>query len=52
VADRWHLLKNLSEALKKMLDAHNRELRLAAKDIAQAERDQEAKIDKESKMKK
>jgi len=47
VADRWHLLKNLSEALKKMLDAHNRELRLAAKDIAQAERDQEAKIDKE-----
>jgi len=30
-----------------MLGAHNRELRLSAKDIAQAERDQETKTDKE-----
>jgi transposase len=41
VADRWHLLKNLGDALKRLLDKHNQELRLAAKDIAQAERDQE-----------
>lgn len=48
VADRWHLLKNLGEALKRMLDTHNRELRLAAKDIAQAKRDQETEKEKES----
>ena len=36
VADRWHLLKNLGEALKRLLDKHNQELRLAARDIAQA----------------
>lgn len=41
VADRWHLLKNLGDALKRMLDKHNQELRLAAKDIAQAQRDEE-----------
>ncbi len=41
VADRWHLLKNLGDALKRLLDKHNQELRLAAKDIAQAERDNE-----------
>lgn len=40
VADRWHLLKNLGDALKRMLDKHNQELRLAAKDIAQADRDE------------
>ncbi len=38
VADRWHLLKNLGDALKKMLDRYNKELRLAAEDIAKAER--------------
>jgi transposase len=43
VADRWHLLKNLGDALKRMLNAYNRELRLAAKDIALAERAQETK---------
>jgi len=41
VADRWHLLKNMGDALKRLLDKHNQELRLAAKDIAQAERDKE-----------
>jgi transposase len=41
VADRWHLLKNLGEALKRMLDKHNEELRLAAEDIARAERDKQ-----------
>ena len=41
VADRWHLLKNLGEALKRLLDKHNQELRLAAKDVAYAERDKE-----------
>jgi len=47
VADRWHLLKNLSEALKKMLDSYNRELRLAAKDVAQAELDKKIESSKE-----
>ncbi|MCB9282649.1 MAG: ISL3 family transposase [Lewinellaceae bacterium] len=37
VADRWHLLKNLGDALKRMLDSNNTELRQAAKDIAEAE---------------
>lgn len=41
VADRWHLLKNLGDALIRMLDQHNRELRLAAEDIAKAERKKE-----------
>lgn len=41
VADRWHLLKNLGDALKRMLDKHNRELRLAAEDIAEAKRKKE-----------
>jgi len=36
VADRWHLLKNLGDALKRMLDFNNKELRQAASDIAQA----------------
>lgn len=43
VADRWHLLKNLGDALKRMLDKHNKELRQAAKQIAEATRDQENK---------
>lgn len=38
VADRWHLLKNLGDALKRMLDNHNKEIRLAAKEIAEKER--------------
>ena len=41
VADRWHLLKNLGDALKRFLDKHNQELRLAAKNIAEEERDQD-----------
>lgn len=41
VADRWHLLKNLGDALKRMLDKNNQELRLAAKDIAQSKRDKQ-----------
>lgn len=41
VADRWHLLKNLGDALKRMLDRHNRELRLAAEDIVKAKRKKE-----------
>lgn len=43
VADRWHLLKNLGEALKRMLDKHNKELRQAAKEIAEVTRAQENK---------
>jgi hypothetical protein len=45
VPDRWHLLKNLGDALKRFLDENNQELRLAAKYIAQAQRDQE-QVDK------
>lgn len=41
VADRWHLLRNLGETLRRLLDKHNQELRLAAVDIAQSERDKE-----------
>ena len=50
VADRWHLLKNLGEALKRMLEKHNKELREAAKDIAQENRDaeEEAIIEQEN----
>ncbi len=50
VADRWHLLKNLGDAMKRMLDKHNKELREAAKDIARKKRNQEIerhKIEKE-----
>jgi len=43
VADRWHLLKNLGDALKRMLDNHNKEIRLAAKEIAIKERELEEK---------
>lgn len=39
VADRWHLLKNLGEALQRMLNGHHKELRLTAKEIAQAKQD-------------
>jgi transposase len=31
VADRWHLLRNLSDALQRLLDRHHRDLRAAAK---------------------
>lgn len=52
VADRWHLLKNLGDALKRMLNTYNRELRLAAKDIAQTEQGQEVeKVNSEQKNK-
>ena len=43
VADRWHLLKNLGDALKRMLNTYHKELQLAATDIAQAERDEKIK---------
>ncbi|MFT7452268.1 MAG: transposase, partial [Patescibacteria group bacterium] len=39
VADRWHLLKNLGEALKRMLNGHHKELRLTAKEIAKSKQD-------------
>ena len=51
VADQWHLLKNLEDALKRMLDTHNRALRLPAKDIAQVERDKEIERDKKAEKK-
>ena len=34
VADRWHLLKNLGEALKRMLEKHTAQLRIAARELA------------------
>lgn len=34
VADRWHLLKNLGEALKRMLEKHTAKLRAAARELA------------------
>ena len=34
VADRWHLLKNLGEALKRMLEKHTVQLRTAARELA------------------
>lgn len=52
VTDRWHLLKNLGDALKRMLNTYNRELRLAAKDIALVERDQETEQLKKEQEKK
>lgn len=48
VADRWHLLKNLGDALKRMLDKHNQELRLAAVDIAEAKRKKEVEAEGKS----
>jgi len=41
VADRWHLLMNLRESLKKMLNGHHKELRLTAKEIAESKQDDE-----------
>jgi transposase len=35
IADRWHLLKNLGDALQRMMNKHNRELRQAAQQTAQ-----------------
>ncbi|MFM9947385.1 MAG: ISL3 family transposase [Saprospiraceae bacterium] len=37
VADRWHLLKNLGDALYRMMNKHNRELRQVAQQVAQSE---------------
>ena len=37
VADRWHLLKNLTDAIKRMMDKHNEASRKVAIDIAQQE---------------
>jgi transposase len=36
VADRWHLLKNLGDAIKKMLDKNNVELKKTAKLLAES----------------
>lgn len=36
VADRWHLLKNLGEAIKKMLDKNNVELKKTAEFLAES----------------
>ena len=35
VADRWHLLRNSSDALRTVLDQHHRDLRAAARTAAQ-----------------
>lgn len=40
VADRWHLLKNLGEALKRMLEKWNPQLRLVAKELAAQQQQQ------------
>ncbi len=37
VADRWHLLKNLGDAVRRMLDGYNKELRQAAKMVIHQE---------------
>ena len=37
VADRWHLLRNLGDALARALDRHGRDLRAAAKAIQDAD---------------
>ncbi|MCB0851889.1 MAG: ISL3 family transposase, partial [Bacteroidetes bacterium] len=36
IADRWHLLKNLGDAMRRMMDKYNRELRQAAQQVAQS----------------
>ena len=48
VADRWHLLKNMGEALKRFLDKHNKELRMAAKDIAKSKAAEQEKLRKKT----
>jgi transposase len=40
IADRWHLLKNLGDALKRMLEKHHAELRIAAKALATKQQQQ------------
>lgn len=40
VADRWHLLKNLGDALRRFVDKHNQELRIVAREIVQQKDDQ------------
>jgi hypothetical protein len=37
VADRWHLMRNLRDALVRALDRHHRELRRAAYEVAEAQ---------------
>ena len=41
IADRWHLLKNLGEALQRMLDKKNMHLRAAARQIAGQQQEKE-----------
>lgn len=40
IADRWHLLKNLGDALKRMLEKQHAELRMAAKALATKQQQQ------------
>ena len=51
VADRWHLLKNLGDALKRMLEKYNKELRQVALSIAKKERESELTIQIENEKK-
>jgi transposase len=37
VADRWHLLKNTTEAVERFMDRHHRLVRQAAKDVAEVQ---------------
>ncbi len=37
IADRWHLLKNLSEAVERFMDRHHRVVRQAAKNVAETQ---------------
>jgi len=37
VADRWHLLKNMTEAVERFMDRHHRLVRQAAKDVAEVQ---------------
>ena len=41
IADRWHLLKNLGEALQRMLDKTNAQLRAVARQIASHQQKEE-----------
>ncbi|MDF9801403.1 transposase [Catalinimonas alkaloidigena] len=40
IADRWHLLKNLGDALKRMMEKQHAELRMAAKALATKQQQQ------------
>jgi transposase len=37
IADRWHLLKNMSEVVERFMDRHHHLVRQAAKDVAEAQ---------------